>query len=68
MDGSRPWSATYTHTFTPHLTTFFFALLGFAVVHMMLDKVRKRYELEKLWTLGPKFDDQTVAMHENSDT
>lgn len=28
----------------------------------MLDDRRRRYELEKLWTLGPKYDDQTLRM------
>ena len=31
---------------------------GDMVVHFMLPAVRKRYQLEKLWTLGPHYDDQ----------
>ena len=48
---------THTHNHSLSLTT------GFAVVHMMLDDARRRYELEKLWTLGPRYDDQLLSMH-----
>ena len=41
-----------------------FVSTGFAVVHVMLDEARQKYELEKLWTLGPEFDDQTLSMLE----
>lgn len=37
---------------------------GFAVVHMMLDNTRRKYELEKLWALGPEYDDQFRDMEE----
>lgn len=37
-------------------------LPGNMVVHFFLPEVREVYELEKLWTLGPKYDDQTKAM------
>lgn len=37
---------------------------GNIVVHFFLPEVREVYELEKLWTLGPKYDDQTRAMLE----
>lgn len=30
---------------------------------MMLDEAREKYELEKLWTLGPEYDDQLREMH-----
>ena len=33
-------------------------------VHFFLPEVREVYELEKLWTLGPKYDDQSKAMLE----
>lgn len=33
-------------------------------MHFFLPEVREVYELEKLWTLGPKYDDQTKAMLE----
>ena len=39
-------------------------LAGNIVVHFFLPEVREVYELEKLWTLGPKYDDQTKAMLE----
>ena len=39
-------------------------LAGNMVVHFFLPEVREVYELEKLWTLGPKYDDQTRAMLE----
>ncbi|CAK8677475.1 unnamed protein product [Clavelina lepadiformis] len=32
---------------------------GNSVVHFMLEDVREKYQLEKLWLLGPKFDDLT---------
>jgi len=40
------------------------SLAGNIVVHFFLPEVREVYELEKLWTLGPKYDDQTKAMLE----
>lgn len=36
--------------------------VGSTVVHFFLPETRERYELEKLWTLGPKYDDQTREM------
>ena len=36
----------------------FFMPTGDMVVHLMLPALRKRYQLEKLWTLGPLYDDQ----------
>ena len=37
---------------------------GFAVVHMMLDEARNKYELEKLWALGPQYDDQLQNLYD----
>ena len=54
-------SVSRRHTFFPTLERISISP-GFAVVHMMLDDTRQRYELEKLWTLGPKYDDQTISM------
>lgn len=36
-------------------------------MHFFLPDVREVYELEKLWTLGPKFDDQSKAMFEREE-
>eukprot|EP00795_Rhopilema_esculentum_P013842 gene13842-4781_t len=36
--------------------------IGNIVVHFMMPETREIYELEKLWTLGPYFDDQLVEM------
>ncbi|XP_068719857.1 uncharacterized protein [Montipora capricornis] len=38
--------------------------IGNIVVHFFLPEVRDVYELEKLWTLGPKIDDQSKAILE----
>lgn len=38
--------------------------IGNIVVHFFLPEVREVYELEKLWTLGPKYDDQSKDMQE----
>jgi len=36
--------------------------IGNIVVHFFLPDVREVYELEKLWTLGPKYDDQSKSI------
>ncbi|XP_066263772.1 uncharacterized protein [Branchiostoma lanceolatum] len=36
--------------------------LGNIALHMMLPETREKYELEKLWTLGSEYDDQTRAI------
>lgn len=32
--------------------------MGTIVVHFMTEEARSKYELEKLWTLGPSYDNQ----------
>jgi len=41
--------------------------LGNSVVHFMMEENRKKYELEKLWLLGPKFDSQTQGYSDLND-
>lgn len=36
----------------------FVIIVGTIVVHFMTEEARSKYELEKLWTLGPRYDDQ----------
>ena len=36
----------------------FYFFKGNAVVHFMTPEARNKYELEKLWSLGPRYDDQ----------
>ncbi|XP_019637437.1 PREDICTED: mitochondrial assembly of ribosomal large subunit protein 1-like [Branchiostoma belcheri] len=36
--------------------------LGNIALHLMLPETRENYELEKLWTLGSEYDDQTRAI------
>ena len=50
--------------FEPLLTFFILNCIGNAVVHFFLPEVRELYELEKLWTLGPCYDDQYRALLE----
>ena len=33
-------------------------IAGTIVVHFMTEEARSKYELEKLWTLGPSYDNQ----------
>ncbi|EDO37578.1 predicted protein [Nematostella vectensis] len=41
--------------------------IGNMVVHFFLPEARELYELEKLWVLGPRFDDQYKAMMEHDE-
>nr|CAB3262990.1 uncharacterized protein LOC100186222 [Phallusia mammillata] len=41
--------------------------MGHAVVHFMLQNVRDRYQLEKLWLLGPKYDELWHEVPEDPD-
>lgn len=36
--------------------------IGNMVVHFFLPETREKYQLEKLWLLGPKHDDLTASM------
>lgn len=44
------------------ITSIFSCFAGNIVVHFFLPEMRAVYELEKLWTLGSKYDDQSKAM------
>ena len=44
------------------INTIFSCFAGNIVVHFFLPEMRAVYELEKLWTLGSKYDDQSKAM------
>ena len=46
----RPRVYSSCHTNAAHV--------GTIVVHFMTEEARSKYELEKLWTLGPRYDDQ----------
>lgn len=37
------------------------------MVHLMLEEKRQSLELEKLWTLGARFDDQMRALMQGPD-
>ncbi|EDV26423.1 Mitochondrial assembly of ribosomal large subunit protein 1 [Trichoplax sp. H2] len=36
--------------------------IGNMVVHFFLPETREKYQLEKLWLLGPQYDDLTISM------
>ena len=44
------------------MCVFFSFSTGDMVVHFMLPAARNHYQLEKLWTLGPRYDDQFQAV------
>ena len=41
-----------------HTHGYSFQIVGTIVVHFMTEEARSKYELEKLWTLGPHYDEQ----------
>ena len=38
---------------------------GSIVIHLFLPEIREKYELEKLWSLGPEHDEQYQEMLED---
>jgi len=44
-----------------------FLSTGNIAVHFFLPETRALYELEKLWTLGPQYDDQYRSLIEQED-
>jgi hypothetical protein len=45
-----------------HLNREFTFSAGSVVIHLFLPEIREKYELEKLWSLGPEHDGQYQEM------
>jgi ribosomal silencing factor RsfS len=60
--GSDDWIAVdlgiFIYLIFPKFCTIHCLILGRVVVHLLTREKREELELEKLWTLGPEYDDQ----------
>lgn len=39
---------------------------GNIALHVMTDDMRDKYDLETLWSVGPKFDDLSMKSHDST--